>query len=130
MKKLEDKIIKRVFVFETKKAFIEIVAKFVLIIALGFFAYIFALVIIDILHEQAAFDLFQIFSEDMEVVRKYIFEAATTFYHELPKLISIFFLAIFIALAALLFFIVKNFSYFKKRIRAIVKFWLKKGKKM
>lgn len=125
MKKLEDKILKKVFVFETKKTTSEMVSKIAVFVILGFLIFIFAAVIIDILNEQKMFDLFELFQENFEVVRRYFFEVFYTFYQGIPKIILYILLFLVLILITLIYLFIKNFAYLKNRIKSIIKFWFK-----
>lgn len=126
MKKLEKKILDKVYRFETKRTIKETVVKTGLILlsllTLGYVAYS----VFQQLQSAQALDLLQLFQEDFETIKMYIAEVADTLYQELPKNEIVILLIAFITLIILLLFFAKNFAKIKQRTKAIIKFWFKK----
>lgn len=126
MKKLEDKIIKKVYQIETKKTASYLFFRLFFGLLFGFFALIFTLVIFDILIEQKSFDLLYFFQEDFEVFRKYFFINIINFYQELPQPLTIFLLMSILLILGILLILIKNFNILKNKILSIYKFYKKK----
>lgn len=129
MKNLEDKILKKVYLYETKRTSIEIIVRVILFSILSLLILLFGVVLFEELIEQKTFDLFQIFSENFEVITRYVFDVLYVFYQELPKVISSIFLALIIFIVLCLFIVIKKLKYFKNKIKSLIKFRHKKGNK-
>lgn len=126
MKKLENRIIKKIYQIETKKTAFYLFFRLFFGLLSGFFALIFTLVIFDILTEQRSFDLLSFFQEDFEVFRKYFLINIIDFYQELPQPLTIFLLMSIILMLGILLILVKNFNFIKNKILSIYKFYKKK----
>lgn len=123
MKNLENKILKKVYLFETKKTILEIVSRTVLILLVGFFGFIFTSLLVEILNEQGSFDLLDIFSDDWSMVKKYFFDNLSIFFQETPKLI-LFLSGVFIVITIILIILLfKNFKIIKNKIRSIINYF-------
>lgn len=122
-KKLEEKILKKVYRFEAKRTLSEISLKSIAFIFLGLAIFIFGSILYEILKEQKTFDLFEIFSEDFEVIKKYFFDNVSLIFFEMPKalLIIIFFLISFFIF--LLLTMIKNFKKIKNRVKSLLKYF-------
>lgn len=125
MKKLEEKILKKIYKLETKKTFLEVATKTFIIIAFLFVSAISLRLLIAGYMEQRTFDVLEIFSEDMEVIKQYMGETLETFYIETPRETFLFFALSSIALVLAVLTLAKNFEKIRNRIEAIVKFWNK-----
>ena len=123
MKNLEDRILKKVYVFETKRTIIGSIVKLVLYTLLAGFVFLTGQVILEILSEEGAFDLLQIIQEDIEVVKMYAWDTLYTFYQELPKELSLLFLAGVIILVVSAVMVVKHFKVIKNKMKALFRFW-------
>lgn len=126
MKKLEKKILKKVYAFETKRTLFELIFRIGSIIAVitaGFFV---ILNIIKQLIEQQTLDLFQLFKEDTETIRRYIGEVTHTFYEELPKFESIIVIVLGVIFIILLLIFIQNFEKIRNKIQALKRYWLKR----
>lgn len=124
MKKLENKIVKKVYVMETKRTLLEIVIRSAFIILLAVFSIFLVADIINILVEQQTLDMFQLFQENQEVIRRYFGEVMSTFYIEAPKLEIGFTIVLMLVVVALILLFMKNFGKIKNKIHAIGKFWM------
>lgn len=126
MNRLEEKIIKKVYKFETKKT------SFQIIFALGrivFIAVIFGLLSISLfadLQKIRLSDYLQIFNEDYDVIKMYIWDVLEQVYQEIPKAKVFFTLLSFITflLLTVIFFVM--LTKMKKKIAAIKKYWFSK----
>lgn len=127
MKKLEKKIIKKVFLIETKRTVSEVLLRILGILVLAFVAFFIGSLIWEIFQEQRTLDLLEIFQEEMEIVRKYSYDVLVQFYRETPKELVAIFTSGIIVLIILLIGIVKNYKRIKNRLRSILVFWFKKS---
>ena len=123
MKTIEKKIIKKVYQYETKRIAVEFVFKTISLIFLVFSVIIIGQVIIEILKEQKTLDIFELFSEDSEVIRKYFFDTFYILYLEVPKVLLILWLLFFAFLSLLTLTLVRNFTKIKNRVISLLKFW-------
>lgn len=128
MKKLETKIIKKIYSLETKKTAGYLLFRFLLVIFFLFLTFIFTTVTIDILNEQHSFDLLEFFRDDFEVVRKYFFGNLVDFYQELPQPLTHLLLTSIIVVLVIFFIIIKNLDKMKNKLFSIYKFYKSKAK--
>lgn len=123
---LEEKVMKKIYFLETRKTFMEIVLKTLILIFLILNLWIFFDIFFSILKEQKTFDLLSLLKEEPEVVRGYFFDNLNIFFLEIPKVI----LAIFLLLILLLFLFIlklkKKYVIIKNKIISLIKFWQKK----
>ena len=125
MKKLEDKIIKKIYRIETKKTFSQILSEMFLLISIIFSSIFIFSVIIEILNEQASFDLFDFFRDDLEIIKDYFFDNSLLFIQELPLPLVYILIGLLLFLIWLLFILIKNYNKIKNRLISIYKFWIK-----
>jgi len=125
MKKLEKKILKKVYFWEAKKTVFDLVLKMILFFSSGLFLLIFGQIFFEILNEQKTLDLLNFFSEDFEVVKKYFLDNIFIFFFEMPKfllLLLLLFLAIF---SLVILTLIKNFYILKNKVKSFLKFFKK-----
>jgi len=123
MTKLEDRILKKVYVFETKRTLIESIVKIIFYVFLAGFVIFAGQAIYEILMEEGAFDVFQIVGEDIEIIRMFAGDALYTFYQELPKELSLLFLIGVIILSVSMVIVIKHFGAIKNKMKALIRFW-------
>lgn len=125
-RKLEDKIIRKVYRMETQKTFAFVAARIVFFLVSAFLILLFLSTLIDILAEQGSFDLFDFVGPDFEAVTRYLPDNLILFWEETPKtILSILILAIigFIYLTAR---VIKNYKMLKNKLVSIYKFYNRK----
>lgn len=126
MSNLNNKIINKVYLYEAKRTFGQIIfIVFLLLFSLAVFLLI-GSIIKSILIEQNTFDFFEILSQNIEVIRKFLVDDFFVFLAEIPKTLIFIFLSFFILLIYLIFRIVKNFKKNKNKVKSIINFWSKK----
>lgn len=125
MKKLEDKILKKVYWFETKKIIREVTTKIMIIFLGGFLSFILFSLLIDSLMAQGSFDLLDIFSDDLEVVRRYFFDNILIFFEETPKLILLLTIVSVVFTFLLTLILIKNLKIIKNKVKSIINYWFK-----
>lgn len=123
---LEEKIMKKIYFFETKKTTTEIILKTLILIFLVLSLWIFFDIFVSILQEQKTFDLLTLLEEDPEVIRRYFFDNLTIFFLEIPKIILMIFLLLTLLLFLFLLHIKRNWVILKNKVINLVKFWRKK----
>ena len=126
MRKLEKKILKKVYRFETKRTLKEIFLKSIAFIFLGLAIFIFSNIFYEILKEQKTFDLLEIFTEDFEVMKKYFFDNVSLIFFELPKVLLVVLLILLSLLIFLLLTLMKNYKKIKNKIKSLLKYWREK----
>ncbi len=125
MRKLEKKILKKVYSFETKRTITEIILRIgsiLVVIAAG------TVVVVSLLRqliEQQTLDMLEIFQEDKEIIKQYLSDVLNTFYQELPKNETIWVIILFIFFILLILFFIKNFEKINNRIKALKIYWFK-----
>ncbi len=125
MKKLEDKIINKIYKIEVKKTIGQIIGEVVLIILVTLsFIFIFS-VIVEILNEQTSFDRFDFLRDDFETIRDNFLNNSLLFVRELPPLLTYILIGLLLSLIWLLFISFKNSNKIKNKLVSFYKFWLK-----
>lgn len=128
MKKLEDKIIKKIYVLETKKVVMSSIVKTLIFVLSGLGAIMFIQIVSEEFFDMKTFILFEIMQEDREVIMKHIGGVLSSVFQEIPismVLISFFFITILIVISLTF---VRNFGKIKHRTVSLLKFWVKNGK--
>ncbi len=123
MKKLEKKIIKKIYSFETKKTLLEIVFRTGLIIVVGFIGIFYLIKVVQQLVEQQTLDVLELFQEDVEIIRNYAKEVLETVYQEFPKYEFVLSLLMFVVGLFFAFLLIKNFKKIKNKLFALKKYW-------
>jgi len=125
MKKLEDKIIKKIYRIETEKTIGRIIGEVALISFIILSSVFIFSIIVEILNEQASFDLFDFLRDDFEVIKNNLFNNSLLFIQELPQLLTYILIGLLLLLIWLLYILLKNFSKIKNKLVSLYKFWFK-----
>ncbi len=125
MKKLEDKIIKKIYKMEAKKTVGQIISEVILVIAITLSVVFVFSVIIEVLNDQASFDLFDFLRDDFEIIQTNFFNNSLLFIQELPLPLTYILISLILLLVWLLYVFIKNFNKIKNKIVSIYKFWFK-----
>lgn len=125
MKKLEDKIIKKIYRMEAKKTIEQIISEAVLVIVITLSAVFIFSVIVEVLNDQASFDLFDFLRDDFEIIQTNLSNNLLLFIQELPLPLTYILISLLLLLIWLLHIFIKNFNKIKNKIVSIYKFWLK-----
>lgn len=125
MKKLEDKIINKIYKMETKKTIGQIISEAALIIFVVLSSMFIFSVIVEILNEQTSFDLFDFLRDDFETIRDYFFNNSLLFIQELPLPLIYILIGLLLLLIWLLFILAKNSNKIKNKLVSLYKFWFK-----
>lgn len=124
-KTIEKKIIDKVFQYEARKTFMQIIFEIITSIGLMILIALPTFALIDIFTEQQTFELLHLFEEDREVIGKYFWESLLTFYQETPKIILLIIILGLIFLTSLSIYIIRHFSYFRNKVVNIIKYRIK-----
>lgn len=126
MANLEKKIIKQMYLFETKKATFQLVATVAALIVGIVMAWRLGVEAWDELSERQTLDLVTIFINDFETAVKNWDTILIGLYHESPKIVlsALFVLVITIIYSA--FYIFRKRQIIKNRLRSLVMFWFTK----
>lgn len=125
MKKLEKKILKKVYFWEAKKTVFDLVLKMILFFSSGLFLLIFGQIFFEILDEQKTLDLLNFFNEDFEVVKKYFLDNVFIFFFEMPKFLLLLLLLFFAIFSLVILTLIKNFYILKNKVKSFLKFFKK-----
>ncbi|MBI3385299.1 hypothetical protein HY030_03860 [Candidatus Gottesmanbacteria bacterium] len=124
--KLEEKIIKKVYHYEEKRLVFMLFRYAALVIG---FLVLFLLnlqIFFLILKQQQTLDLFDLFSQDLEIIKNYLGDVLLTFYEELPKTEFVFVVIFLLFLFLILLFFVKKLPKIKNRLTSILRFHKRK----
>lgn len=116
---LEKNIVEKVYRFEKRKTIADILKYFFSFTFLLFASFYLVSIIRNILITQQTLDLFDLFKEDMEIIKDFLPDVLYTFYLEMPKELTFFLIVSIILLLVTVIFIFKNFGKIKKRYKAI-----------
>lgn len=125
MKKLEDKIIKKIFKIEAEKTAGQIISEIILIVFIVLSSIFIFSVIVEVLNEQASFDLFDFLRDDFEIIRDNLFSNSLLFIQELPLPLTCILITLLLILACVLYISIKNSNKIKNKLVSIYKFWFK-----
>lgn len=125
MKKLEDRIIKKIYRIETEKTIGQIISEAILIILIFLSTIFIFSVIVEILNEQASFDLFDFLRDDFETIRINFLNNSLLFIQELPLPLIYILIGLSLLLIWLLYILIKNSNKVKNKLISLYKFWFK-----
>ncbi|MEK7495570.1 MAG: hypothetical protein AAB788_02640 [Patescibacteria group bacterium] len=125
MKKLEDKIIRKIYRIEAEKTIGQIISEVSLFILLFLSSLFIFSIIVEILNEQASFDLFDFLRDDFEIIRENFFNNSLLFVQELPLPLTYILIGLSLLLIWLLYVFAKNFNKIKNKLISLYKFWFK-----
>ena len=126
MKKLEAKIINRIYKIETRKTIEEVISGGSLIILIVLSSIFIFSVIVEILNEQSSFDLFDFLRDDFETIRSFFVNNLLLFVQELPLPLIYVFFGLLLILIWLVYISFKNYNIVKNKLVSLYKFWVKK----
>lgn len=125
MKNLEQKILKNVYILETKQTLSEIIIRTVSVVILVGLSIFIVADIIRILVQQQTLDVLQLFQEDREIIQSNLKEVINTLYIELPLFEIMLTLVLLLITIIIMMLFVKNYARIKKKIHALKKYWIK-----
>jgi len=123
---LDKKIISKIYLYETKKTFVQIILWSLLAIFFLILSIFFGTVIWGLLIEQESFDFLAILNQDVEVIKKFLFDNIFIFFAEIPKTLIVVFTIIIILLLFVIYGMIKNYKKNRNKIKSIISFWKKK----
>ncbi len=123
---IEKDIIKNVYQYEASRTYKTIFIVWAVFIVVQFLIVILGSSIYQTLKEQQTLDLFQLFSEDFDIIRENLGDVLYTLYLESPQLLLAILISLFLTMFGIIFFIIKNFKKIKNRFGSISKFYAKK----
>ena len=129
MKKLENKILSKIYKLETKKTIGQIVSEVILIIIISLSSVFIFSIIVEILNEQTSFDLFDFLRDDFEIIRNNFFNNSLLFIQELPLPLTYILIGLLLILVWLLYVFAKNFNNMKNKLISLYKFWSTSGRR-
>ena len=123
VKKLEDKIIDKVYRFETRHTLYKILTTLGAILFFSILSVGAGIIVIRQLTEQQTWDLLELFSEDWEIIRTYLWDTIVEFYNELPKTETMFLVLMIVITLILIVIAIKRSRKIKNKIHAIFSYW-------
>ena len=123
MRQLERKIIKGVYFFETRQTLLQLIIRLLAIISFSLGGILLGVIIVQELRQQQTLDIFEIFFEDLIIIRENIGEVITTFFLEAPVVEIVLVIFALIATSFLVLKFIQNFSRVKNKVNSIIKFW-------
>ncbi len=123
-KQLEEKIINKIYRYETKKTSLKILLEGVVLFLLLVSVILFSIVFVRIIAEQQTVELLHLFEENGEVIRQYLWNTIQTLYYEIPKALLLFIILGISGMIILSLYIVKNYRRAIRRIKLLIKYWL------
>jgi len=123
MRQLERKIIKGVYFFETRQTLLQLIIRLLAIISFSLGGILLGVIIVQELRQQQTLDIFEIFFEDLIIIRENIGEVITTFFLEAPVVEIVLVIFALIATSFLVLKFIQNFSRVKNKVSSIIKFW-------
>jgi hypothetical protein len=124
-KKIEDKIIKKIYIYETERTTFEIVIKTVLISVGILFLFLSLVAAWEVMVEQQTLELITYIIYDFQNGIDNIFNIGLSLYHESPKLLILTLILLIALLFHIIFNLVRRRRYLKNKIRLIFKYWRK-----
>lgn len=122
MKKLEEKIITRVYKIEAGRTFSYVITRIIFFTITILLILFLSAVTYEILKEQGSFDLINFAGDDIEVVSRYLIDNIYVFYEETPKLLLLLTGMVIIGFAWLLAKVISNFGRIRNKLISIYKF--------
>lgn len=123
MKKLEKKILNKVYSFETKQTLSQLFLRLLVMASLTMAGILFVTIVADELREQQTLDMLEIFNENYVIIRENIMEVTATFFQELPMIETLFTVVIIVIFLVLFLKFILNFAKIKNKIQSIIKYW-------
>ncbi|QQG44470.1 MAG: hypothetical protein HYW86_00955 [Candidatus Roizmanbacteria bacterium] len=123
MKKLEKQIIRKVYVFETKKFIFELFSRVIIVagaVSVGLF---FGQLLFTQFNEQQTLDVLQILNEDIQIIKEYWTDVISVLFEETPKDILLIIILSFVLFALAILTLIKNFEKIKAKFISLSKFW-------
>lgn len=124
MKKLEKKILKEVYSFESKQTLLKIIFRLIAVISFTSGVILLLGVISESLNQQKTFSIFELFFEDLEIIRENIWDLVNIFMYEAPiyEILTVFIIIVILIILFIKFVI--NFTRIKNKLIWLVKFFL------
>jgi len=126
MTKLNQRIISKIYSYETKRILFYILLRILLFIFFFLSVFFVGSIINSLIIEQESFDFLTILTQDVEVIRKFLIDDLSVFFVEIPKTLIIIFIVILVLLLLLIYGMIKNYRKNKNKIKSIISFRKKK----
>jgi len=123
MKKLEEKIINKIYKIELKKTIEQIVFKGIIFLITIFFSLFIFSIIIEILNEQSSFDLFDFLKDGIETVGDSMLNNLLLFIQELTMPLIFILLVLSLFVVWIIIVTLKNRNIIKNKFHSLYKFW-------
>ncbi|OGK23161.1 hypothetical protein A2954_00535 [Candidatus Roizmanbacteria bacterium RIFCSPLOWO2_01_FULL_37_12] len=124
MKKFEKKILKGIYTFETKQTLLQLILRLLAIVSFSLGGVMWIYIIIQKLIYQETLDLFEIFKEDLLIIRENFWEVIGIFSEEAPVIEILLAICTVILSIFLILNFIQNFAKVKHKLDSIIRFWL------
>lgn len=119
MVKLEDKILGKIYRYESEHTLKDVLMRCAVIVFLGGIFSVFSIMLIQAFKEQQTFDIFGVVFEDFDVFKQSAGDILETLSYEVPTLPLVITISSLLALVILALIFLKKFSKIRKRLNAI-----------
>lgn len=118
----EKEIIKKVYDYEEKRTGLMLLKYSVFGIVFLILSVLNLQIIYLILKQQYTLDLFDLFNQDLEIIKNYLGDVLLTFFEELPKTELVLLVVFLFILFLIVLLFVKNLPKIKNRLASILRF--------
>ena len=123
MKQLEKKILKKIYFFETQQTFLQLFLRILAMVSFFLAGIIWIYYIVQELIYQQTLDIFEIFREDLMIIRENFWEVAGIFTEEAPMLEIVLAISTLVISVYLIVKFIVNFVKIKNKLNSLIKFW-------
>ena len=123
MKQLEKKILKKIYFFETQQTFLQLFLRILAMVSFFLAGIIWIYYIVQELIYQQTLDVFEIFREDLVIIRENFWEVAGIFTEEAPILEIMLAIGTLVISVYLIVKFIVNFVKIKNKLNSLIKFW-------
>ncbi|OGK09098.1 hypothetical protein A2767_04775 [Candidatus Roizmanbacteria bacterium RIFCSPHIGHO2_01_FULL_35_10] len=123
MKQLEKKILKKIYFFETQQTFLQLFLRILAMVSFFLAGIIWIYYIVQELIYQQTLDIFEIFREDLMIIRENFWEVIGIFTEESPILEIMLAIGTLVISVYLIVKFIVNFVKIKNKLNSLIKFW-------
>lgn len=120
---LEDRIVRDVYRFETKRTTIQVLSRLALLVLFGLTVLVFGGVLLDLLHENDLYTLMQDCLDAGEYTYLRVNNALAVFLHETPLWLVMLAAVGLLGVIMLIFSLVKNRKVYYHKLKSLIAYW-------
>lgn len=120
---LEDRIVRDVYRFETKRTTIQVLSRLALLVLFGLTVLVFGGVLLDLLHENDLYSLMQDCLDAGEYTYLRMNNALAVFLHEAPLWLVMLAAVGLLGVIMLIFSLVKNRKVYYHKLKSLIAYW-------